>query len=54
MLRGDELGSDLRQMSPFAGALDQGEREISMKNARLLADLDGGNGSPGGQAGGAV
>lgn len=39
MLRGDELGSDLRQMSPFAGALDQDEREIAMKKAQLLAGL---------------
>ncbi|MDJ0459322.1 hypothetical protein PUN71_019130 [Arthrobacter sp. NQ7] len=39
MLRGDELGSDLRQMSPFAGALDQDERAVAMKKAQLLAGL---------------
>lgn len=39
MLRGDELGNDLRQMSPFAGALDPDEREIAMKKAQLIAGL---------------
>lgn len=37
MLRGDELGSDLRQMSPFAGALGKDEREIALKKAQLTS-----------------
>lgn len=45
MLRGDDLGSDLRQMSPFAGALDQDEREIALKKAQLLTGLSASRGS---------
>lgn len=37
MLKDDDEGRDMRQISPFAGALDQGERLIAMKKAQLLA-----------------
>lgn len=36
MLKDDEEGRDMRQMSPFAGALDPSERMIAMKKAQLL------------------
>lgn len=36
MLEDSEVGRDLRQISPFAGVLDQGDRQIAMKKARLL------------------
>lgn len=37
MLRSDDHGVDLRQMSPFAGALDQDERIAAIKRARSRA-----------------
>lgn len=37
MLRDDEEGRDLRQISPFAGALSREDRMIAMQKARLLA-----------------
>lgn len=37
MLKDDEHGIDMRQISPFAGALDQDEREIALKKAQFLA-----------------
>ncbi|WP_455834093.1 hypothetical protein [Pseudarthrobacter siccitolerans] len=37
MLKDDEQGIDMRQISPFAGALDQEEREIALKKAQFLA-----------------
>ncbi|MET4144022.1 helix-turn-helix domain-containing protein [Arthrobacter sp. UYCo732] len=37
MLKDDDEGRDMRQISPFAGALDRNERMIAMKKAQLLA-----------------
>jgi DNA-binding transcriptional MerR regulator len=37
MLRDDDMGRDMRQISPFAGALDRDDRWIAMKKAQLLA-----------------
>ncbi|GAA4033806.1 hypothetical protein GCM10023063_17060 [Arthrobacter methylotrophus] len=37
MLKDDDQGRDMRQISPFAGALDRDERLIAMKKAQLLA-----------------
>ncbi|MBG0738689.1 hypothetical protein IV500_04540 [Paeniglutamicibacter antarcticus] len=37
MLRDDEEGRDMRQISPFAGALDPDERLIAMRKAQHLA-----------------
>lgn len=37
MLKDTDEGRDMRQISPFAGALDNGERMVAMKKAQLLA-----------------
>jgi hypothetical protein len=37
MLADDEEGRDLRQISPFAGALSPEDRLVAMKKAQLLA-----------------
>ena len=37
MLADTEEGSDLRQISPFAGALSPEDRLVAMKKAQLLA-----------------
>lgn len=37
MLKDDQEGRDMRQISPFAGALDRDDRLIAMKKAQLLA-----------------
>lgn len=36
MLRDDEESRDLRQISPFAGALSNQERFLAMKKAQLI------------------
>ncbi|QOD05903.1 helix-turn-helix domain-containing protein [Pseudarthrobacter sp. BIM B-2242] len=37
MLKDTDEGRDMRQISPFAGALDNTERMVAMKKAQLLA-----------------
>jgi DNA-binding CsgD family transcriptional regulator len=37
MLKDTDEGRDMRQISPFAGALDKAERMVAMKKAQLLA-----------------
>lgn len=37
MLMDTQEGRDMRQMSPFAGALDQSERMVALKKAQFLA-----------------
>ncbi|HEX9227995.1 MAG TPA: hypothetical protein VF885_15435 [Arthrobacter sp.] len=36
MLKDDDRGRDMRQISPFAGALDQDDRMIALKKAQFL------------------